>query len=135
VVNDPQHQDDSRVTRSRSAGDPGLLDRLRVASPCSADFEAMTGDAQRRFCGQCQCHVHDLGAMSRTAAEALLRETDVALCVRFQLRPDGTVQTLDPEPRRSLRRHLGWLWARAAGLAAGMLGLAAACRSDGSLAS
>jgi hypothetical protein len=111
-----------------SAG-KGLL--LRLASPCAADFEAMNGDMRRRHCSQCRREVHDLSAMSRTDAEALLREAGGELCVRFQERPDGTVQTLEPPPRVPVCQRLGRWWARAVGIAAGVVGLATACQSHG----
>ena len=42
-----------------------VLDRVRVASPCDADWNEMTGDAHRRHCAQCDLHVYDLSALTR----------------------------------------------------------------------
>ncbi|MEZ5962544.1 MAG: hypothetical protein R3F56_01745 [Planctomycetota bacterium] len=75
---------------------PNLLRDLAVASPCPAEWNQMTGDAKRRFCQQCQLHVHDLSAMTRAEAEAVLRDAGGArVCVRFFRRHDGTVLTRD----------------------------------------
>src|SRR6516162_8887116 len=38
--------------------------RLRVASPCPADWNAMQGDDRVRFCGQCEKNVYNLSAMT-----------------------------------------------------------------------
>ncbi len=81
-----------------------LLDDVRVASPCTASWDEMTGDDRVRFCGQCSKNVYNLSAMTREAAERLLMEREGSLCVRFYRRADGTVLTDDcPVGRR--RRH------------------------------
>jgi len=72
-----------------------LLNRISVATPCTEDWNAMTGDAKRRFCGSCRLHVHDLSAMTRDEAESLLRTAEGRTCVRFRRRPDGRVVTKD----------------------------------------
>lgn len=71
------------------------LDDIRIASPCPADWSAMSGDERRRFCSQCKLHVYDLSAMTRREAEALVATRDGRLCVRFFRRADGKVLTQD----------------------------------------
>lgn len=66
-------------------------DRVPIGSPCSVDWGAMTGDDRRRFCGQCNKHVHDLSAMREREAKALLATGD-KLCVRYTVKPDGTMR-------------------------------------------
>ncbi len=56
--------------------------RLRVASPCPADWNAMQGDDRVRFCGQCVKNVYNLSAMTHAEAEDLIREKEGKLCVR-----------------------------------------------------
>src|SRR5262245_22234393 len=91
--------------------------RLRVASPCSADWNAMQGDARVRFCGQCEKNVYNLSAMTHAQAEDLIREKEGGLCVRFYQRADGTVLTADcPVGKRRRRRRSMLLTAGAAGL-------------------
>ena len=51
------------------------LEVIRVDEPCKADWDAMTGDAARRFCAGCQKHVHNLSAMPREEAERLVCES------------------------------------------------------------
>lgn len=71
-----------------------ILERVRIASPCGADWEKMTGDDRVRFCGECKKHVYNITNMSRREAEALLTE-NASACVRFFQRADGTIMTQD----------------------------------------
>jgi len=84
-----------------------LLDHMKIASPCSVDWEQMTGDESTRFCQQCRLSVYNISDMSSTEAESLLlagREKGQRVCVRFFKRADGTVVTQDcPVGLRKLR--------------------------------
>jgi len=72
-----------------------LLDDIRVASPCDAKWEEMTGDDQSRYCNHCDKHVYNLSALTADAALQLVREKEGNLCGRFYRRADGTVLTAD----------------------------------------
>src|SRR6476646_493839 len=74
---------------------PVLLENLRIATPCSADWSEMAGDDRVRFCGGCEKNVYNLSAMTRDEAEALVRDREGRLCVRLYQRADGTVLTQD----------------------------------------
>ena len=44
---------------------PIYFDTLRIATPCTASWDAMSvdvksGDARKRFCGQCRLNVYDV---------------------------------------------------------------------------
>ncbi len=98
-----------------------MLDQIKIASPCTADWEQMQGDDRVRFCGECKKNVFNLSAMTRRDAEALLRETNGNLCTRLYRRTDGTVLTADcPVGIRvkmtRVRRRVGWAIAGALGL-------------------
>lgn len=71
------------------------LDNVRIASPCSADWNAMYGNEQKRFCGDCKLNVYNLSGMSKAEAEALIMNSEGRLCVRFYRRSDGSVMTND----------------------------------------
>jgi hypothetical protein len=71
------------------------LPQVRVASPCSASWDAMDGDAMKRFCGSCEKHVYNLSAMTADEADELLGRTRFGICVRYYQRADGTVMTSD----------------------------------------
>jgi len=92
--------DHARVHRSLP-----LLSELRVASPCRESWDGMQGDDRVRHCGKCDKSVYNLSAMEPQQAEALLREREGKLCVRFYRRADGTVMTSDC-PSGSGRRRL-----------------------------
>lgn len=73
-----------------------MLDSVRVASPCSADWTQMVGDEKVRFCTSCEKNVYNLSAMTSADAEDLLgASAGGELCVRFYQRVDGTVMTSD----------------------------------------
>jgi hypothetical protein len=69
------------------------LERLYVASPCSADWDAMPGNEQVRFCNQCNLNVYNLSAMTRQQAEEIIAKTEGRLCTKFYRRADGTILT------------------------------------------
>lgn len=71
------------------------LRNLKVASPCSQDWEAMVGDDRKRFCCECKLNVYNLSGMTKYDAENLLRLVEGRLCVRYFQRSDGTVLTQD----------------------------------------
>ena len=98
-----------------------MLDQIKIASPCSADWEQMEGDERVRFCGECKKNVFNLSAMSRRDAEKLLVETNGNLCTRLYRRCDGTVLTADCPVGLSVKvarvkRRIGWAIAGAMGL-------------------
>jgi hypothetical protein len=73
-----------------------LLDQVRVASPCKAEWNEMLGDERVRFCLSCEKNVYNLSSMTKDDAESLLRErVGNDLCVRFYQRTDGTILTAD----------------------------------------
>ena len=71
------------------------LDDVRVASPCSADWDSMYGDDVKRFCKECKLNVYNLSGMTREEAERLVTNAEGRLCIRFYKRPDGTIITQD----------------------------------------
>lgn len=71
------------------------LNNLKVASPCSQDWNAMIGNDRTRYCGECKLNVFNLSGMSRAEAENLIMNAEGRLCVRFYKRADGSVITQD----------------------------------------
>jgi hypothetical protein len=71
------------------------LDNIRIASPCPADWDAMYGDARKRFCSECRMNVYNISGMTRDEAKALIMNAEGRLCVRFYRRADGTIMTKD----------------------------------------
>ena len=71
------------------------LENVKIASPCSADWNEMYGDERKRFCGDCKLNVYNLSGMTKTEAESLILNAEGRLCVRFYQRADGSVITND----------------------------------------
>jgi hypothetical protein len=89
-----------------------LLDSVRIAAPCSARWEEMTGDERVRHCAQCDLDVHNLSAMTLDEAEGVLQGLAKGrVCARFFRRADGTILTQDcpvgvARVRRAARRAI-----------------------------
>jgi hypothetical protein len=82
------------------------LDNLRIASPCPASWESMTGSDSVRHCDLCNLNVYDISRMTRLEAEAFIAHTEGRICARLYRRVDGTVLTRDcPVGLRELRRR------------------------------
>ncbi len=71
------------------------LDNVKIASPCSQDWDAMIGVGRKRYCGECKLNVFNLSQMTRQEAESFLINSEGRLCVRFYRRSDGTILTQD----------------------------------------
>lgn len=71
------------------------LNNVKVASPCSQDWNEMLGNERKRFCGDCKLNVYNLSGMTRDEAENLIMNAEGRLCVRFYKRADGSVITQD----------------------------------------
>lgn len=97
-----------------------LLERVRVAAPCPADWGEMRGDERVRFCDRCNLNVYNLSAMTRREAERLVLAREGRLCVRFYRRADQTVLTRNcPVGLRALKRRVSRLGSAVAAAAVG----------------
>ena len=83
------------------------LSFVRIAAPCRADWEQMSGNEQVRFCGQCSLNVYNLSNMSKRDAETLIMGAEGKLCVRYYRRADGTILTANcPAGLQILKRRV-----------------------------
>lgn len=73
----------------------GPLDNVKIASPCSANWDEMLGNERKRFCGECKLNVYNLSGMTKYDAENLLFASEGRVCVRYFRRSDGTILTAD----------------------------------------
>lgn len=71
------------------------LNNLKIASPCSADWNQMVGDNRQRHCGDCKLNVYNLAGMTGREAEDLILHSEGRVCMRIYRRADGTVITKD----------------------------------------
>jgi hypothetical protein len=72
-----------------------ILANFKIASPCDASWEEMTGDDEKRFCGKCEKHVYNLPLLTPDQLVDLIERTEGKFCGRLYARRDGTVLTDD----------------------------------------
>ena len=111
------------IATETSAADTISLNQLRIASPCTADWDAMSGDDRTRFCGECQLNVYNISAMTEPEARDLIASTEGRLCVRMYRRADGTILTQDcPVGLAKLRKRARMAWMKVAAVFAMVCG-------------
>src|SRR5262249_36340313 len=71
------------------------MQKIRIASPCSADWNRMSGDDRLRFCPECQLNVYNFSAMQSGEIEPLFPAKTGRLCAHFYQPPDGPMLTQD----------------------------------------
>jgi hypothetical protein len=87
------------------------LDSIKVASPCSANWDEMVGNNRERFCGQCQLSVYNLSGMTKGEAENLIMNSEGRVCARFFRRADGTIITKDcPVGWAAIKQRMSKVW-------------------------
>jgi hypothetical protein len=64
---------------------------VRIASPCSADWNQMMGDDRVRFCPECRRNVYNFSSMTEAEVKRLVAQSEGRLCGRFYQRGDGTM--------------------------------------------
>ncbi len=96
--------------------------RLRVASPCTEDWEGMTGNHLVRYCGKCEKNVYNLSELTANEATRLVEQMEGRMCATFYTRTDGSVLTADcPVGAKKVRRKRQVI-AAAFGALAGLFG-------------
>jgi hypothetical protein len=68
---------------------------VRIASPCSAAWEGMSGDSKVRFCPKCQLNVYNFREMPEGEINQLLLEREGRLCAKIYQRASGSILTKD----------------------------------------
>lgn len=105
------------------------LDSIKVASPCSADWDSMVGNNRQRHCGECQLDVYNLSGMTKKEAENLIMNSEGRLCARFYRRKDGTIITQDcPVGWAAMKQRMSKIWTAVASVlitAVGSIGITA----------
>ncbi len=103
-----------------------ILDQLEIASPCTADWNEMSGDERTRFCGHCEKNVYDLTEMKEDEIFTLIADSNGNFCGRLYQRSDGKVLAEDcPVGLAAKLKHVArktWLtFAMAAAAAASLI--------------
>jgi hypothetical protein len=97
------------------------LNNIKVASPCSSDWDGMLGTSRQRYCGECKLNVYNLSGMTRPEAENLLIRAEGSICVRYFRRSDGTVLTQDcPVGWQAVKKRMQSYWTAAFSLIFGI---------------
>jgi hypothetical protein len=60
---------------------------ISVKSPCSENWDEMTGDEKTRACSHCETNVNDISQMSEEEAWDLIDKSNGDLCVRYESHP------------------------------------------------
>ncbi len=71
------------------------LDKIKIASPCGANWNEMIGDGRKRHCAECKLNVYNLSDMTKREAENFLINSEGRVCLRIYRRKDGTIITKD----------------------------------------
>ena len=72
-----------------------ILDDIRIATPCQANWDEMPGDDRVRSCPMCARSVYNIAALTSHEAAALIANREGRLCARLFRRADGTIVTAD----------------------------------------
>jgi len=84
-----------------------MLDNIRIASPCSANWEQMQGDDRVRHCDACNLNVYNLAEFTDNEILDLVANRKGRLCGRIYQRRDGTVLTQNcPVGPRAVTRRI-----------------------------
>ncbi len=85
-----------------------LAESVIIDTPCTADWNEMTGSESVRFCHSCKLNVYNIAQFSDSEAQEIFAQNlnGNRMCTRIYRRPDGTVMT-DNCPR-ALRRLRDW---------------------------
>ena len=83
------------------------IQNLRIASPCSADWNQMPGNDRVRHCEACNLNVYNFSAMTEPEIKRLVAEREGRLCALMYRRTDGTMLTQNcPVGLKALTRRL-----------------------------
>lgn len=99
-----------------------LMRHSKIAEPCTANWDEMTGDEKTRFCGQCKLNVHNARMMTdeEVLEKLMMTASGERVCMRIYRRQDGTFLTKNcPIGVRKLQERVR----RAAAFLAGGLSL------------
>jgi hypothetical protein len=100
---------------------------IEIETPCPKSWGRLVGDEKRRFCSECELHVHNSAVLTREEVLDLVQSSDERVCMRIVRDGNGAPQYLDScvpaaDPReakgpiRALPRAAGWILAAGAGL-------------------
>ncbi|HMT08777.1 MAG TPA: ankyrin repeat domain-containing protein [Pyrinomonadaceae bacterium] len=90
-----------------------FIDNVRVASPCTEDWDKMRGNDRVRMCDHCVKEVNNLSELTRKQAKQLVRSSDGNICIRYFEHPVTKAPLFSAQLHQITRRT---------GIAAGVVG-------------
>ena len=108
-----------------------FIDSIRVADPCTENWDAMTGNDRVRFCSHCAKDVNNLSAMTRKEAVRLVRKSGGSLCIRYVQQPVTRAPMFAEQLTQITRRRVPLM---AAGVMSASLSLATMTYAQGGAA-
>lgn len=63
----------------------------QINNPCPQSWKEMTGDKTKRFCTDCNLHVHNLSELNYRERQELYSRSSSHLCVTYQKSSDGSL--------------------------------------------
>lgn len=78
-----------------------FIQQLRIASPCSVDWDSMIGNDRVRFCEHCQLSVHHVDSLTRKKLRRLIAHSNGRVCVNYTRSPQTTLPILHKIGRRT----------------------------------
>jgi TonB family protein len=113
-----------------------LSQSVIIDTPCTVDWNDMTGSESVRFCHSCKLNVYNISQFSDSEAQEIFAQNlnGNRMCTRIYRRPDGTVMT-DNCPRalrrlRDLRNRTVSAIAKVAALATLFIGACLPCAAS-----
>ncbi|MCM8527411.1 MAG: hypothetical protein NE327_12895 [Lentisphaeraceae bacterium] len=79
------------------------MNKVSIKSPCTEDWNKMTGSNSIRNCSKCQFNVYNFSEMSQSEINAIMTSGS-RVCARLYLRPDGTYMTKDCKTKIKRKR-------------------------------
>lgn len=90
-----------------------FIDNVRVARPCTEDWNKMQGNDRVRMCDHCVKEVNNLSELTRKQAKQLVRSSDGNICIRYFEHPVTKAPLFSAQFHQITRRT---------GIAAGVVG-------------
>ena len=77
----------------------GRRNEIEIETPCPKSWDSLVGDDRRRYCSECELHVHNSAAMTRDEARELARQAGTGdgerVCMRVVRDASGAPVYLD----------------------------------------
>lgn len=103
----------SKAFGDTSMSKKSFIENIEVKTPCSEDWNEMTGSDKIRLCSHCSKSVNNLSAMTRKQALKIIRRSQGGICVRYIKNPLNNRPVFADKIYKITRR---------AGITAGVLG-------------